>query len=148
MKRSKQFLACLIACSAMTLAAPSVQATGAPVQDAMQDAVITPRFQHLSRISSSLTFSALGRANCGGSFTTYDEYDSSMTMVLQQFKNQEWVDIKTWSGDFTGSGVKVLDKGYYVPSGYRYRLVVTVTIWDSKGNALEIASCDSPIQEY
>lgn len=107
-----------------------------------------PRFEHLSRISSGLTISSLGRAACGGSFTTYDEYDSRMTMTLQQFVDSEWVDIKEWSQDFTGSGVKMMDKGYYVKSGYRYRMTVTVEILDSDGSVLETEYCDSPIKEY
>lgn len=74
---------------------------------------LEPRFEYLSRISSGLTISSSGRAACGGSFTTYDQYDSRMTMTLQQYVDSGWVDIKEWSQDFTGSGVKMMDKGYY-----------------------------------
>lgn len=109
---------------------------------------LEPRFEHLSRISSGLTISSAGRAACGGSFTTYDQYDSRMTMTLQQYVDSEWVDIKEWSQDFTGSGVKMMDKGYYVKSGYRYRMTVMVEILDSDGSVLETEFCYSPIKEY
>lgn len=109
---------------------------------------LEPRFEYLSRISSGLTISSAGRAACGGSFTTYDQYDSRMTMTLQQFSDSGWVDIKEWSQDFTGSGVKMMDKGYYVKSGYRYRMTVMVEILDSDGSVLETEFCDSPIKEY
>lgn len=108
--------------------------------------LVNPRYQHLSRVSSSLSFSAAGRAECTGAFTTYDTYDSTITITLQQFVNARWVDVKEWSQDYSGSGVKYLNKGYYVPNG-RYRLATTVQIWDGN-REIENAYCLSPIQEF
>lgn len=70
-----------------------------------------------------------------------------MTVLLQQEVDGRWVDLKEWSEDYTGSRVKMLEKGYYVPRGYRYRVVTTVWIWDADGNQLERVACDSPIKE-
>lgn len=109
---------------------------------------LDPRYDHISRISASLTMSSIGRANCAGSFTTYEDYNSTMTIVLQQFKNMEWVDVKEWSSDFNGSGVWMMEKGYYVSSGYQYQAVVTVEIFDNNGKILETIACESPIREY
>lgn len=109
---------------------------------------LDPRFSYMSRIASSLSVNSLGRASCTGTFTTYDEYDSTITMTLQQFKDGKWSSIKEWSEDYSGSGIKALDKGYYVASGYRYRVVTVVQIWGTDGKELEKASCDSPIYEY
>lgn len=152
MKRNQRTLACLVLFCTLLCAGAShhAQAIGTPPEESAHETVIElePRFDHLSRISASLTFSSLGRANCGGSFTTYDEYDSSMTMVLQRLEGTRWVDVKDWSESFSGSGVKVLDKGYYVSSGYSYRVSVTVNILDSNGNSIETVTCDSPIKEY
>lgn len=132
-----------------TPAAASVDREAAPrmVTNAAVEFQIDPRFDHMSRISSSLDIDSLGRASCVGSFTTYDEYDSTITITLQQFKNNRWTDIKEWSGDFTGTGVKYLSKGYYVESGYRYRLVTVVQIWDG-ATEIEKESCDSPVYDY
>lgn len=133
----------------LTLAVPSalaVDISPSPSEIVILD--LEPRFEHISQLSASLSISGLGRAACGGSFTTYDEYDSRMTMVLQQYTDSEWVDIKEWSQEYTGSGVKMIDKGYYVSGGYRYRMTVIVEILDSKGNVIETVSCDSPIKEY
>lgn len=113
-----------------------------------QELLSDPRFEHMSRISSSLSFEALGRANCTGSFTTYDEYNSRIILVLQQFKNNSWNTYRSWSKDFSGSGAKLLNEKYYVPSGYRYRVVTTAVILNNNGGELERVSCDSPIQEY
>lgn len=113
-----------------------------------QELFSEPRFEHMSRISSSLSFEAFGRANCTGSFTTYDEYNSKIIIVLQQFKNNRWNDYQSWSESYSGSGVKLLNKKYYVPSGYRYRVVTTAVILSNNGGELERVSCDSPVQEY
>lgn len=136
-----------------TAAAAELQADLPIAQEVTADTVVCmmdPRFTHISRISSSLSFGALGRANCTGSYTLYEEYenDSKLTMTLQQFRSNAWYDIKTWTQEYTGSSVKMLEKGYYVDKGYRYRVVTSMEIFDSKGNVIEMASCDSPIQEY
>lgn len=38
--------------------------------------------------------------------------------VLRYLEDRGWEHIKEWSEDFTGSGVKYLNKGYYVERGY------------------------------
>lgn len=136
-------------CLSLTLATP--QALAANDTASISIVALDPRFEHLSRISAGLTISTLGRASCGGSFTIYDiydGYDSRMTMVLEQYTDSGWEPVKEWSEDFTGAGVKMMDKGYYVSSGYRYRMTVTAEIFDSRGNVIETVSCDSPIKEY
>lgn len=158
-KKYRRLIATLMSAAIVTAtvivpAAAQTHTTNAPdilsehISENAHVLLIDPRFDHMSRISSSLSINSLGRANCTGSFTTYDEYDSRMTVVLQQFKNNQWTDIKEWSEDYSGSGARLLEKKYYVPSGYRYRVVTTVAILDSDGSELEIASCDSPIKEF
>lgn len=114
--------------------------------------LLDPRFTHFSRISSGLSFNDLGRAACTGSYTIYIDYnyDSRMTMTLQRFDDSElkWVDVKEWSGDFTKTGTKMLDKGYYVSQRGKYRVVTVAQIFDDDGTVLETISCDSPIKEY
>lgn len=111
---------------------------------------LDPRFTHFSRISSALDINSLGRAECVGSFTLYQQYDndSTITMTLQRFEEDGWIDIKEWSKNYSGTGAKLLSKGYYVETGYRYRLVTVASILDDDGVALEIISCDSLIVEY
>lgn len=112
---------------------------------------LSPRFKFISQISASLSISNFGNAGCGGLFyiyDIYDGYDSRMTMVLQRYGDSGWTDVEEWSQDFTGTGVKMMDKSCYVSAGYRYRMTATVEILDSAGKVLETVSCDSPIKEY
>lgn len=139
-------------CLSLALSTPAAMAaeTAAP-ETTVLDLSISPRFEHIMRISASLSISSLGRAECGGTYVIYDiydGYDSRMTMVLQQYVDSEWVEIKDWSQDFTGAGGKMMNKGYYVKSGYRYRMTVTAEILDSDGTVIESVSVDSPIKEY
>lgn len=118
----------LLALSPFTTATATAVMTQTATE-AVVNLMLDPRFDYMSRISSSLSVGTLGRASCTGSFTTYDNVDSTITITLQQFKGGEWSAIKEWSEDYTGTGVKMLDKGYYVASGYRYRLTTMVQIY-------------------
>lgn len=113
--------------------------------------MIDPRFTHFSRISSGLDIDSSGRADCTGSYTIYQKYDyeSKITITLQRFEDiKGWVDVQEWSKDYSGSGVKLLNKGYYVASGYRYRLIAVAEILDEDGAVLERISCDSQVVEH
>lgn len=137
--------------SMFLLLSPTAHATSPAATTHNENGTITelmlnPRFDHMSRIASGLSFNSLGRANCTGTFTTYDEYDSAMTVILQKNENGRWTDIIKWSENYTGSGVKLMEKGYYVGSG-RYRVVTTVQIFDDDGTVLETVTCDSPIKD-
>lgn len=148
--KMKNRLAAVFLCVLLVLSNTAHATALVPVASSFDTTVqelLAPRFNHLSRISSSLSISSAGRANCTGSFTTYDDYDSTMTVTLQQYVDYSWTDVKEWSEDYTGSGVKMLDNGYYVTSGYRYRVVTTVQIWDGD-EEIEKVSCDSPIKDY
>lgn len=137
-------------CLSLALASPQALAADLSTPETTV-LTLSPRYEHLSLIAASLTISNLGRAACGGTCYIYDMYedcDSRMTMLLQRYESTGWEDVKDWSQDFTGSGNKMMDKGYYVSSGYRYRMTVTVEILDSDGNVIESVSCDSPIKEY
>lgn len=70
------------AAAALSISAPALAAERlepAPatlsqhISDTCQALALDPRFSYLTRISSSLSINALGRANCTGAF---DEYNS------------------------------------------------------------------------
>ena len=151
-KRFKALALAALLCLSLNLATPTARAVESSSPEiTVLDLFNSPRFKHIMQITSSLTISNLGRAECGGTYIIYDiydGYDSRMTMTLQQYVDLEWVDLKEWSQDFTGAGSKLMNKGYYVKSGYRYRMTVTAEILDSEGNVLESVSVDSPIKEY
>lgn len=109
--------------------------------------LINPRFKYITRISSGLSISKNGYADCTGSYTINEEYPGTTTMTLQRYADGQWSDVKEWSEDYPDSGVKMLNKGYYVTSGYRYRMITTVEI-KSGSTVVERESCDSPTKEY
>lgn len=152
MKSSRIKALALAAPLCLSLALTTPQALAADISQPETTILeLSPRFEHFAQIAASLSISSLGRASCGASvyiYDIYDGYDSRMTMVLQRYEDSGWVDIKDWSQDFTGSGTKMMDKGYYVSSGYRYRMTVTAEIFNSSGKVIESVSCDSPIKEF
>jgi hypothetical protein len=73
--------------------------------------------------------------------------DSSCTshvyMYLQRWNSSagQWDTVKSW--DTTGSGTITLEKEWYVTSGYTYRLMVLIYVYDSNGLLDEIADAYS-----
>lgn len=98
---------------------------------------ILPRFTHISSVSAGLTIdSSTGLASCEGiGCAKANSSIVDVTVQLQQYKNNAWVTLKTWSG--TDSVMTVVDGQYYVYKGYRYRTKVSVVVYDADGNYLE-----------
>lgn len=70
-----------------------------------------------------------------------------MSLILQKSKNQvSWSDEKTWTTD--GSYVVLIDKDYYVVSGYYYRVKLSGTVYDSSGAYSETALAYSSVKYY
>ena len=151
--KKKQCLSLLLAltlCLSMTLPCAAMENHDSE-QSAVTASAPSPRYTHISQIAASLSFSSLGRANCGASYTIrndYDDYTSTVTGTLQQYNydTMKWDDVKEWTETYSGSGVHGLDKGYYVSEG-RYRFNVTLQIYDVDDILRETVSCISPIKE-
>ncbi len=70
-----------------------------------------------------------------------------MSLILQKSKNQvSWSDEKAWTTD--GSYVVLIDKDYFVVSGYYYRLKLSGTVYDSSGAYVESPVTYSSVKYY
>lgn len=109
---------------------------------------IKPYYNYITNIGASISISNSGYATCMGSLTIYSNYSSTLTITLQRSKDSKnWSNVKTWSSDFDGIGVHSLEKGYYVSSGYTYRVVNEVKIQNGN-NILETATIYSKEISY
>lgn len=107
-----------------------------------------PRYTNISNISAGLLISSLGRAACTSTATMRNDYDGTLTMTLEQLDaSDRWVAIKSWSTEFSGPEVVMLDKGYYVEKGFSYQVVTTVEIRDGN-KVIEKVSHYSPMKTY
>lgn len=109
---------------------------------------IQPRYTRIAAFDVRLTISSSGYAECFSrvkSATSTDTID--LTMELQRSTDGEsWDTIKSW--DTSDSGAAHLDKGWYVSSGYSYRVHAIAEVNTSSGTLAETAPADSLVINY
>ncbi len=126
---------CLLTAS---LSAGAVTNTPSPIQ---------PRWTGASDITADLAMNPGGRAHCCGKVVLRSGYTGDMTMTLQRSTDQRtWSEVTSWST--SGSGTLELEKDYYVPSGYYYRVEVKVDVKNSSGKLIESPSKASSVSAY
>ncbi len=97
------------------LAADNVQAVG--------DDVISPRLAYISYATCSLNISSNGYAQMSAVMECYSPVNKiRLSPHLQRYVNGSWQDVTKWS-QTTYSDFATWSKGYYVTSGYQYRLM-------------------------
>ena len=98
------------------LAADNVQAAGA------SDSVVTPMLAYISYATCSLNISSNGYAQMTVVMQCYSPVNKiRLSPHLQRYVNGSWQDVASWS-QTTYSDFAMWSKGYYVTSGYQYRL--------------------------
>lgn len=110
---------------------------------------IAPFYLQIDALITSLSIDGSGKALCAGIVqATNSSNKLSIEVSLQQYKNSEWMTIKSWTG--TGPGYMSLEVSgsYYVSSGYSYRVVSTASVYDASGNLLETASKTTSEKTY
>lgn len=122
-----------------------VSTASATVSDESQ---IQPYFIRISSISTNFSVSSSGYADCYGQVELYKTSDTAeLTVELQRSSNQSnWETIKDWTT--SGKCTVELNKGWYVASGYYYRIHITAKVYTSSGSLAETASDDSVIARY
>lgn len=110
---------------------------------------IQPRYEEIMRFDPALTISSSGYAQCSSEIRTFDSsYEIDLTMSLQRSSNngRTWSTVKTW--DTTDYGSAALEEGWFVLSGYSYRVKATAEIYDESGDLIEEESVESSVEEY
>ena len=109
---------------------------------------IHPRFVRIAHLSSSCSISSSGYADCYGQVDLNRTSDTAeLIMELQRSSNgYDWDTIKSWTA--SGKCAVELSKGWYVASGYSYRVHITVRVYTSSGSLVETATEDSFTAKY
>ncbi len=101
---------------------------------------ITPQFTHISHISSRLSISAWGEADCSGSVALYSSSNTAaLTMELQRQDSNGWSTIKYWTSSAPGLSGVYMERYHWVVRG-TYRLLCTARAYSASGALLEEAS--------
>jgi len=107
---------------------------------------IMPLYTHISSITSGLSISSSGMASCSGQVIHASGNHARLVVTLQQQRNGVWQRFDEW--ETTGSTMVTLGRDRAVTTGFRYRVVVTATIFDATGRVLETASRTSPERSF
>lgn len=133
-----------ILCTLVTLCMLiSIASAAVPTEDPIQ-----PLYIKITRLSTDFSVTSSGYADCYSKVTLDNTSDTAeLTMELQRSSNQSnWETIKDWT--ISGKRTVELDKGWYVASGYYYRIHITANVYTSSGSLVETASDDSVIARY
>lgn len=103
---------------------------------------VEARYTGVSRITSTLTISSSGAAECTGKAMLYSGYTADVKVELKQ----DGTTIKTWTS--SGSGTVRAGGTYYVESGHNYIVTTTATVYDSNNKVIEKPFKDSVSKSY
>lgn len=106
---------------------------------------IQPYFIRIASLSTDFSVSSSGYADCYGEVEMHNTSDTAeLTMELQRSSDQSnWETIKDWTA--SGKCVVTLDKGWYVVSGYYYRIHITADVYSTSGSLVDSATKDSVV---
>lgn len=115
--------------------------------DVNYDDQIMPCYTYLSSISAGISAGSLGFANC---ISNIDSFQADKTFVLtcslqRCTASDPWTVYKSKTETFSGKGSFTIDKSWFAPSNYDYRVVTSVSIKNSSGTVVETASKASGI---
>ena len=106
------------------------------------------RFTYINYASVGLGIEPNGRAYCDTTVTLYESiYDVEIVMTLQRNDGSGWEDVKTWTLIDDGPDADLI-KYRYVLSGYEYRVVSVIYIYNQNNLIVEITTEYSPIVEF
>lgn len=101
---------------------------------------ITPQFTHISHISSRLSISAWGEADCSGSVALYSSSNTAaLTMELQIREGNGWTTIKSWTSSAPGLPGVYMEQYHWVVRG-TYRVRCTAKAYSAGETLLEEVS--------
>lgn len=109
--------------------------------------VIVPYYTYVSSVGAGLSIERDGYATCSGSIVVYGNRNGELTITLQRSTNgKTWTNVKSWTDSFYGD-YHIMEEGYYVTSGYTYRVMTTGKV-KSGSTTLETVTAYSPTDSY
>jgi hypothetical protein len=114
------------------------------------NAVISPMFVGVNRITASLSISSSGTAR--GMVNVFPKNSSSLDYILTtaSLVNSSGTKVKTWTNvksTINSNGYFIFDQSYTVQNRGQYKLVYTVKCYKS-GSVVDTASSETAYQTY
>ena len=106
------------------------------------DDLVMPCYTYLDSISAGISEAALGFVTCTSNFISFDNgLTFVLTCTLQRTDGSHaWETYKTKTETFSGMGSHTIEKKWFAPANYAYRVYTTLTIKNSAGTVVETAT--------
>ena len=108
-------------------------------------------YSHTAELTVTLSISSSGITSCTGLIRpSSSDTKSSVTVRLKQLVGANWITVSsaTWYGSGTGLAGASAKGTKSVTKGYSYKVVITGTISDLNGNALETTTKETSVKVY
>lgn len=119
-----------------------------PMQAASSDIVpYRYDYDYVSNCSISLNITSKGLSTSAGNITLRRGVNAEMTVTLYKSTDKRnWDYVTSW--DTSGSSILMIEKNYYVMSGYYYKAELSADVYNSSGSFLENVTSTSSIKYY
>lgn len=112
----------------------------------LKNIIITPYFTNISVFTNTFEISSSDKASVSSYLTARNIDSLTIEVTLQQFKDGNWISIKSWKESSNGTSGG-FSSSYYVPKGYIYRAVSKGMVYKN-GVLLESTSNTSKMESY
>lgn len=104
------------------------------------------RFSNFTRFENRFSISKSGKATLSSVVIARNVDEIKINLYLQRYSDGAWRTVRSWSEIESGTSF-VVEKDYYVTSGYAYRMVSYAYVYDG-GELLESSSSTSELTTY
>lgn len=142
MKRLLSFLMAVI-----LLATPLCVQSYASDDEGRYENIVMPRYSNLASITAGAEEQSLGFIGCLSNVITHSEDKTFViTCTLQRTDGSSaWEDYKYATKTFTGLGSHSVEKTWYAPANYAYRVETYLVVKNKAGTVIETASVKSNV---
>lgn len=121
--------------------------TYASESDVNYDDLVAPCYSNLDAIGACISEGVLGFVTCTSCFISFTENRTFvLTCYLQRTEEGEgWLNYKSTSETYTGKGSYTIEKNWFAPAGYDYRVYTLLEVKNSAGTVIETAYVKSDV---
>lgn len=115
--------------------------------DVNYDDLVMPCYIYIDSISAGITEGVLGFVICLSDFICLQtDKNYVLTCTLQRCTaSSAWENYKSKTETFSGKGSFTIEKTWFAPASYDYRVLTTLTVKNSAGTVVETASRSSGV---
>lgn len=141
----KKFLSLMLA--VILLSMPLCVQSHASETGVNYDDLVAPCYENINLIAADIAKGSLGFVNC---FSKFISLETNKTFVLTCYLQRTdgtyaWENYKSKSETYSSSGSFSIEKNWFAPAGYDYRVYTKLQVKNSAGTVVETATITSKV---